>query len=126
MTLQFSSHDAAVAAASHDTPVAAPTTASLAAAMRSLDAVPVVGVTADMAGFEAALAKHWPRTFGAGGCAIPSGSSSKNPTSSTKILGSAPATLDEPTRRAIANANALDVQLYARARERAAKHAGRW
>lgn len=120
MTLQFSRTDD-----SHDTPVAAPTMESLAAAMRSLDAVTVVGVTEDMAGFEAALAKHWPRTFGAGGCAIPSGSSSKNPTSSTKVLGSAPATLDEPTRRAIADANALDVQLYARARERAAKHTTR-
>lgn len=120
MTQQFSRTDA-----SHDAPVAAPTAESLAAAMRSLDAVTVVGVTEDMAGFEAALAKHWPRSFGAGGCTIPSGSSSKNPTSSTKVLGSAPATLDELTRRAIADANALDAKLYARARERSAKLSGR-
>lgn len=116
MTAQFSRTDASRAVDP------APTEESLAAAMRTLDAVTVVGVTEDMAGFEAALAKHWPRSFGAGGCAIPSGSSSKNPTHSSAILGSAAATLDEPTRRAIADANVLDAQLYAHARERAAKH----
>ena len=117
MTLQFShtqEYDALPSGA------AEPTRAALETAKRSLDGMAVVGVTEDMDGFARALAARWPSTFGRPGCPIPSGSSAKNPTNA-RAKGSAPTTLETATRAAIAASNELDTELYAHARQLAAR-----
>ena len=99
--------------------------AALAAAKASLDAMAVVGVTEGMAAFEAALAKRWPRAFGAAGsgCKVPSGSSAVNPTSVAlkrwhvaPLEAEAAPESDAATRRAILGRNRLDAELYEHAK----------
>jgi len=94
---------------------------ALEQAKAALMRMDVVGLTEDMAGFERVLAARWPDTFGealgrAGRCRIPSGTEARNPTSkhaASPTYGNASRTLDDETRKAISELNALDVSLYA-------------
>lgn len=76
----------------------------------------VVGLTEEMGSFERMLRARWPDMFSREGCAIPSGSEARNPTSRHTVRGNASVELDAATRNAIIALNGLDLRLYALAR----------